>query len=719
MKGNGAKAEPGPAKRCFFPMAEQATTKQGVIGGFFARIPDRVVRRILYAITTVLALILLAWLILYITKGRFLKHPFESIVSSQLERDVSVTGDFQLYLDPIDIKFVAEGMTISNPDWAQNDTFFASELINTRIATIPLIFGTQRVNWLELVDGDVALEWDAAGERNSWTFGEQTGEPLTLPLIRYAAIRGSRLHYRDPRSTLSADIAFETISARDSAFENAIRFSGNGSARGEAFTLGGGFFSPNATLAGGRNQFRLHAEGVQTVMDVSGTLPGLTEIEGSDLAVQVSGGNMADLFDFAGIAIPETRTYRLNADLTKAGDEWRFTNLTGRFGESDIGGWMTVEMREPRLKVTADLASDSVDIIDIGPFVGYNPERLDAQGGSGAIRTVDGAPRILPDAPLRVDALSLFDAHLDYRMRHIRAESLPISNVVMTLDLDDRLLALSPLEFEVSGGHLASDIQINARESAVRTSYDIRLSPTPMGTLLAQFGAEQNGTTGTISARAQLVGTGDTVHDSLSTSNGRIAIIMPQGSLVARNAQLAELDIGTFVQLMFEDELDEPIQINCGLIAFTVRNGLAAADPILIDTRKNVITGRGGFSFRNEALDLAIEADGKDFSLFSGQSPIGVNGYFAEPGIDPISGELVGRAGVALGLGIFVSPLAAVIAFVDIGDAQPAACGPVLGGARARAQRTQGGDRRDDVGEGRESRADDDDDGGFLGLGIF
>ena len=45
-------------------------------------------------------------------------------------------------------------------------------------------------------------------------------------------------------------------------------------------------------------------------------------------------------------------------------------------------------------------------------------------------------------------------------------------------------------------------------------------------------------------------------------------------------------------------------------------------------------------------------------------------------------------------------PLAAVLAFVDVGDAKGAACGPVLAGATAQAQRTKGGKARDDVGRG-------------------
>jgi len=275
-----------------------------------------------------------------------------------------------------------------------------------------------------------------------------------------------------------------------------------------------------------------------------------------------------------------------------------------------------------------------------------------------------------------------------------------VSNIALTLDLDRSLLKLSPLTFDMSGGHVSSDININARQLPVLTDYDIRLAPTPMGRLLKGWGVAESGTTGVVKARVQLRGRGDTVHDSLATSDGRVAIILPQGTMWTRNIQLSELDIGTFITKMFARKLEKPVQINCGLIAFTVRNGVAAADPILIDTTRNVITGRGNFSFKDESLNLALRADGKKFSLVSLQSPVGINGYFARPGLQVITPELLTRAGVGAGLGLIASPLAAVIAFIDPGDAKSAACGPVLNGASAMAQRTKKGEPRKDVGTG-------------------
>ena len=665
---------------------------------------SRPLRILMWTAIGIVSLIFLAWLILFITKGSFLKHSFERIASRTTQREVKVADGFQLYLNPFNIHFRAEGLTVSNPAWATKPKFFESRLIDSNIAIIPFLFSEKnRINRLLLDQGNVDLEWDATGKRNSWTFGDPNvkGKPLELPLIRRAAITGTTLRYRDPRMQLVTDIRFDTIRAANTqvATED-IRFDGTGSLRGKPFTLNGQLLSPNETVSGGRNRFALNAVSASDHMQVSGTLPGATVLEGADLSVKVRGANLARLFDFLGVAVPDTRSYHFTSHLTKEGRAWHFRRLNGAFGDSDLAGNMVISQPNNRLKIDADLKSRSVDIIDVGPFIGYNPQKLEAQGAHGTVTQVAGTPRILPDAPLRIDALDNFDAHVVYAVRDIKAPHLPVSNLGLTLDLDHRLLKLSPLTFEMSQGHVASDIIINARQQPVLTDYDIRLAPTPMGKLLAGWGVSESGTTGVIKARVQLRGRGNTVHDSLAASDGRIAIILPKGTMWTRNIQLSELDIGTFITKMFAKKLEKPVEINCGLIAFTVRGGTAAADPILIDTTKNVITGRGNFSFKDESLDLALRADAKTISLFSAQSPVGINGHFASPGLQIITPQLLARAGAGAGLAVVATPFAAILAFIDPGDAKAAACGPVLSGADAIAQRTTKGKPRKDVGNG-------------------
>ena len=522
-----------------------------------------------------------------------------------------------------------------------------------------------------------------------------------------ARVTGTTVRYLDPRMRLLADLAIDDIRSVDARIGRAVGLRGTGRVRDTPFKVTARLLSPDATANRGQNKLVAQMRAANNVIDVAGTLPSIADIENVPLQTRARGRNIAELLGIIGVAIPQTRRYALTAQLVKDGEEYRFTRLRGTFGNSDVAGRLTIT-NGARLHLDSVLATRRLDIIDAAPFIGYNPDIVAAKGAvAAAAATGAGAQRLLPDAAFPVATMRLFDADLKWTVGVVRSRNVPISNVDLTLDLERGRLALSPLTFAMARGNVASDMLFDTRQQPSATDYDIRLAPTPMGRLLAGYGVAESGTSGTIRGRIQLKGRGDTIHDSLASANGRIAFVMPAGTFWTRNVQLAELDVGTFVQKMFQDKLKEPVRINCGLVGFTVRRGVAAADPILIDTRKNVIVGRGGFSFRNEAVDLAFRADGKKFSFLSGQSPVGVGGYFAAPKLDVVSPELVGRAGAALGLALVATPLAGVLAFVDVGDAKSTACGPVLAGATAKAQRTTKGAPRDDVGRGTTATSED------------
>ena len=140
-------------------------------------------------------------------------------------------------------------------------------------------------------------------------------------------------------------------------------------------------------------------------------------------------------------------------------------------------------------------------------------------------------------------------------------------------------------------------------------------------------------------------GIGDTVRKSLGASNGRIAIVVSKGTLWIRNIELAKLDVQNFVVALLGKDLKKSRDIRCGVAAFTVKDGVAARRPVLFDTGRAVYTMKGQFSFKDESIGLSLRGRSKEFSLFSGQSPIGINGCFAAPKVNPISKELLARAG--------------------------------------------------------------------------
>jgi uncharacterized protein involved in outer membrane biogenesis len=656
----------------------------------------RILRNTLIA---VVAVIFGIWLLLFVTKGRFLRHPFERFVAGQTHRAVKVDGDFQLYFAPFRIKLYAERFTLANPAWATRPNLFQADRIDARIAPLSLLFGKRRLYSLDLANGAADLEWNGAHTTNSWTFSDQKGgKPLEFPRIDTATVTGTTVRYRDPRMRLLAELSLDDIRSNDARIGRAVGVTGKGVIRDTPFRLAGRLLSPDATANRGKNQLVARMWAAHNVIDVSGTLPSIADIENVPLQTRASGRNLRELLGIIGVYIPQTRRYRLHAQLVKSGDEYRFTRMAGRFGDSDISGRFTVTQSVPKVHIGAELRTRSLDIVDVAPFIGYNPDIVATKGAVAAAAATGAAPaRLLPDAPLDVAAMRAFNADAHWTVGMVKSRRIPIADIDLTVKLKDSVLTLSPLTMALSRGNVASDVRIDTNARPADATYDIRLAPTPLGKLLAGWGVIESGTSGTLKGRIELRGRGDTIHDSLATAHGRMAFIIPQGTLWTRNVQLAELDLGTFVQKMFEDKLKKPVEINCGLVAFTVRNGIAAADPILIDTSKNVITGKGGFSFKTEAVDLAFRADGKKFSLFSGQSPVGIRGYFAQPALQVISPQLLGRAGAGLGLALLATPPAAILAFVDIGDAKSAACGPVLSGATASAQRTAKGKPRDDL----------------------
>ena len=644
--------------------------------------PRSVRQRLLVGIGIVLAVLVALYAWQYVTRGRFWRGTFENYASQRAGRPVHVAGDFQLYLAP-GIRFRAEGLSVANPEWAEADSLFNARAISIDAPLLKAIFGTLTIADLKLDGGRLALQRRADGS-NTWTFG---GGAFEIPDIIRAAITDSRLQIIDAATATRFDMVVGAIAATATGGAQRIAgplvFTGTGTTRGAAFTLGGKLTTPNEAAAGGRIGLDLAGSIARTRITVAGTLASATRIDGADLRVTMAGRNLQDPGALFGIILPATRPYALAANLTKAGREFRFTRLAGRIGDSDIAGNLTGTMAanpQSRFRVDGALTSRVLDIKDVGPLVGYSPERLEA--GKSVVVQVAGRPRLLPDAPLAIATLGKFDARIDYHATKVRTGKLPFDNLRLGLDLDDRLLNLQPLAFDVAGGRLTATIAINARTPPVQTDYDIRITQVPLGKLLTGFRVEDAGTTASVRGRVQLHGTGDSVRASLASADGRIVLLFPAGTLWVRNSELAELDLQNYLTAMIAKNLKSPRLINCGIAAFTVRKGRAIADPIVFDTQKTVFRGSGGFDFGDESLAMALEGDSKQFSLFSGQSPIGLRGWFAEPRINPISGELLTRIGAGLALGIVATPVAAIAAFIDPGDAKDQNCAAILTGRR-------------------------------------
>ncbi len=80
----------------------------------------------------------------------------------------------------------------------------------------------------------------------------------------------------------------------------------------------------------------------------------------------------------------------------------------------------------------------------------------------------------------------------------------------------------------------------------------------------------------------------------------------------------------------------------------------------------------------SEAVDLTLHGRPKKMRLMRLRSPVTVGGTLAHPSIGVQARGSVGQAVAAVALGVALTPLAAILAFVDPGLAKDADCAAVI-----------------------------------------
>jgi AsmA family protein len=121
--------------------------------------------------------------------------------------------------------------------------------------------------------------------------------------------------------------------------------------------------------------------------------------------------------------------------------------------------------------------------------------------------------------------------------------------------------------------------------------------------------------------------------------------------------------------------------MRCVVGAFQVRNGVLNANQLVFDTDPVLVTGSGQVNLATERLDFRVEGHPKKFQLLRLMVPLDVSGPIRSPSLKLEKGRAYAQGGVALALATVLSPLAAILPFVDPGLAKDANCAGLVAGA--------------------------------------
>lgn len=618
-----------------------------------------------------LMLILLVILIGVLFDWNWLRSPLAGYVSDKLGRNFAIHGDLHVELSPL-VLVQADDVVLDNASWADAEPLAQASRIALRIDARELFSRRFVLSDILLVRPRLSLERSAQGEAN-WEFPALpvgTGPP---PAIGSLTIEAGVVRYRDP--AVDTDVMLSVASASADSDAPAIRFAGEGRLRKQPFAVVGRG-APLLSLRDTTKPYRLEvqASAGDTRASFAGSFVPL-QLRDIDGELKLRGADLSKLYPIIPLPLPWTPPYQLSGHLLHDNAKWTFREFSGRVGSSDLNGELTLDKSRQRPLIVAAVTSHRLNYKDLGGFVGIPPgsqpqlTNTPQQKQAADQRAASG--KVLSDKPYDLERLRAVDARVRFTGVRIIAADLPFDNLSADLDLEQGELKLQPLKFGIAGGSVVSNIRLDARQQAIKTTAQVSARNLDLARIVPQL-KPPKGEAGTFSGRAQLSSSGNSVAQILASMDGEIAMIMSGGQASTLTLFLTNLDLAHAAQLLLRG--DDNSAIRCVVTDFTAKQGVMVANNLVADTSAVSIQGEGSVNMREERYDLVLKAKSKQASPLALRGPIVVKGSFKHPQVRPATGPVAARAGAAVALGVLATPLAAIAPLIDLGGGKDSDC---------------------------------------------
>lgn len=608
-------------------------------------------------------------------------------------------------------------VTIGNPPWAKGAAFATVEQVDFEVALLPLFAHRVEIPALRFVQPDVHLERDSE-QHSNWAFGEQKSAPsawsFDLGRVRFA--RGN-VSVLDRVDKLDVKIALEALHAsvpyaeraaqQEALFEReaservgkseakkiekaadapartrvepqqyAFEWNASGTLRGKA-VKGNGAIGGVLALRNPEQPFPLHAD--VRIGDVRiallGTLTDPRDPEALDLQLWLSGTSLANLYDVLDVALPESRPFATHGHLVghfgaRNRSKVRYENFHARVGDSDLGGELTYETREPRPLLSGKITSTLLQFRDLAPLVGANGTRGDSAAATSG--------KVLPEEPFRPERWLAMDADVRFTGdRVFRDSELPIHKLDTRVAMDAGVLTLDPLRFRYAWGDVDASIRMDGRGAPIKGTLKASARGVQLKHVFKTADPSQLDL-GNATATADLSGTGNSVGDLLGGANGEVKALMGGGRISKSLIETVALNVpNMLIAKLFGDH---QLQINCAAADFEALKGKYQARLFVIDTDVAQIDITGDVDLANERLDLTVHPDTKGLRLLSLRAPIHITGPFTHPEAGVDKGVLLARGAGAVGLAVVAAPAAALLPLTQtsLGSADDSRCATLL-----------------------------------------
>jgi uncharacterized protein involved in outer membrane biogenesis len=638
-------------------------------------------RRILaYGALGVAAVVALLSVTLALMDWDWLRGPIGRLASARSGRTITIAGHLRTHLWSRTPSVTVEGLRVANPSWEAPRPLLQLRQLQVEVDLGALLRGHLVLPRVAIDQPDLYLHQETSGRAN-WTDTNTAptsgtapaAKPFKLPAIRELIINSGTVALLDDVHRLQINGTIQAHERATVADPQALHIEGQGTVNDAPFAMevtGGALLVVDPEHP---YPFKLSITAGDNAVDASGEVLKPFDLGQIQLQVTAHGPDLAQLYYLTHLALPNSPPYQLQAQISRDGQHFSVRNLKGVLGRSDISGSVDVDATHQRPLLTAALNSGHLFLSDLGALTGSRA----TASGVPASATVAARPKMLfPDAHLATNRVKAMDADVWFKATDIEAGKVPFTQVNLHALLKDGVLALDPVRFDMPEGRLSGVINIDARQSVPSVRMELRATDIRLDQLKGAAPASAAPLGGVLEARAVISGKGDSVHRLMSNAEGNLVAVIPHGDIRAAFAELTGIDLKGVGLLLTKNEGRAPIR--CGVARFDITDGTATAQSFVLDTQNVLITGKGKIDLGTEKLDLSLQGQPKKIHLVRLRAPVDIKGQLMKPTFGPDKGQLIKQTGIAAALGTLLTPVAAVLAFVDPGLAKDQDCSQLL-----------------------------------------
>jgi AsmA family protein len=645
--------------------------------------------KILSAIGAIFLILVLTMVLVVIFAEPIIKSLTNEKGSEKLGRQLAIEGDLDIRWGRAYTQVHVEKIRLSNAQGYPEKNMLTIDKLDFTFKPLKIFQGTLEFGDIAIYKLNLVLDKKSATDAN-WNFPAFSKANVAsktvladsrhdFPIIQKLELKEGRVIYRDAVKGMDLDLDLDSVKGEgdvkdaQKASKHQLKMSGTGSMQQQKFKIDAAGGSIDALRDSSKPYpLTLKLAMGSTHIRVDGTFKDPIQLSGIDASLNITGHTMADLFYLTAIPLPPTPPYTLNGQLTKTNDVWGYRNFKGKVGGSDLSGNLSYDTGKERGFLKADLISKVLDSRDLGGIIGLSPAGENAAPEQKqAAAEQKKSPKLIPDVPLKPERLRATDMDVALKVGKIAAPSLPFKGMDVHVDLRDGLLKLKLLTVVLADGTIDGLIEIDANKDIPPMKMNLNFRKLSLGEFFTNTRFEPT-TAGYFGGKANLSGVGASLADVLATSNGELTLIMSGGKISLLLVEASDLDIAQLLPRLFGK--DKSTEIRCGVLDFDVKDGILTSKTVVLDTNDSLLVGNVGVDLKREVINMKLDAKPKDASIFSAQIPITVSGKLKTPSLG-LDAEKAGRKGAAVVLlGTLLTPLAALIPFIEKGDAKNADC---------------------------------------------